>query len=158
MHILDIVENSTRAGARNVSIEIVEDSVKNLMTITIIDDGKGMTPEEIGRALDPFYTTKKERDKVGLGLPLLRNTAEQCGGAMSVSSQPGKGTAVRAEMLLDNIDRPPLGDLSETISILVTTNPKVDFDVAYITDGEEERFTTKDEESAEEAGDNVPVK
>ncbi|MDP1992946.1 MAG: ATP-binding protein, partial [Syntrophales bacterium] len=63
MHILDIVENSTRAGAKNVSLDIVEDSKTNTVTISIIDDGKGMTEEELKRALDPFYTTKKERSK-----------------------------------------------------------------------------------------------
>jgi signal transduction histidine kinase len=59
MHILDIVENSTRAGAKNVSLDIVEESAENLLTIAIKDDGKGMTAEELKRALDPFYTTKK---------------------------------------------------------------------------------------------------
>jgi signal transduction histidine kinase len=146
MHILDIVENSTRAGARNVAIEIVEDTPRNLMTITIADDGKGMTPEELRNALDPFYTSKSERKKrVGLGLPLMQRTAEQCGGTLDVVSEPGKGTRVLATMQLDHIDRPPLGDFTETIGIIVTGSPNVDFDVKYVVDGDEELFSTRDD-------------
>jgi hypothetical protein len=145
MHILDIVENSTRAGAKNVSLDIVEDSKANIVTISIIDDGKGMTEEELKRALDPFYTTKKERSKVGLGLPMLRETAEQAGGSLAVTSAPGKGTEVRVRMVLDHIDRPPLGDINETLQIVIATNPGVIFDIAYTVDGETENFSTRDD-------------
>jgi hypothetical protein len=145
MHILDIVENSTRAGAKEVSLAIVEDNKANRMTIIIIDDGNGMTEEELKRALDPFYTTKKERRKVGLGLPMLRETAEQAGGNLKVTSAPGKGTEVRATMVLNHIDRPPLGDINETLKIVIATNPDVIFDITYTVDGETERFSTRDD-------------
>jgi hypothetical protein len=145
MHILDIVENSTRAGAKNVSLEIVEDRAANIVSIAIVDDGKGMTDEELKRALDPFYTTKKERSKVGLGLPMLRETAEQAGGSLVIASVPGKGTEVRAQMALDHIDRPPLGDINQTLRIVIATNPGVIFDIAYTVDGETENFSTRDD-------------
>ena len=145
MHILDIMENSTRAEAKNISIEIVEDSAKNELSITIIDDGKGMTEEELKRALDPFYTTKKERSKVGLGLPLLKETAEQAGGCLVVTSAPRKGTEVRARMVLDHIDRPPLGDINQMLRIIIATNPGVVFDITYTVDGETETFSTRDD-------------
>ena len=145
MHILDIVENSTRAGAQTISLDIVEDSQANILTISIADDGKGMTEEELKRALDPFYTTKKERSKVGLGLPMLRETAEQAGGSLAVTSAPGKGTEVRVRMVLDHVDRPPLGDINETLQIVIATNPGVIFDIAYTVDGETENFSTRDD-------------
>ena len=145
MHILDIVENATRAGAKHVSLAIVEDSMANRVTISIVDDGEGMTEEELRRALDPFFTTKKARSKVGLGLPMLRETAEQAGGSLVVTSAPGKGTMVRAWMVLDHIDRPPLGDINETLQIVITTNPGVIFDIAYTVDGEAENFSTRDD-------------
>jgi hypothetical protein len=143
MHILDIVENSTRAEAKNVSLSIVEDHAENSVSITIADDGKGMTDYELQRALDPFYTTKKERSRVGLGLALLRETAEQAGGRLIVSSAPRKGTEVRARMALDHVDRPPLGDINETLKIIIATNPGVNFDITYTVDGESERFSTR---------------
>jgi len=145
MHILDIVENSTRAEAKNISLEIVEDTRENTVSITIIDDGKGMTEEEVQRALDPFYTTKKKRSIVGLGLPLLKETAEEAGGFLMVRSAPRKGTEVCARMVLDHIDRPPLGDLNETLQIVIAANPGVNFDVVYRMDDETERFSTRDD-------------
>jgi hypothetical protein len=145
MHILDITENSTRAQAKNISIEIVEDSAKNELSIAIIDDGKGMTGEELKRALDPFYTTKKKRSKDGLGLPLLKETAEQAGGCLVITSAPCKGTEVRVRMVLDHIDRPPLGDINQMLQIIIATNPGVVFDIIYTVDGETETFSTRDE-------------
>jgi len=145
MHILDIMENSTRAEAQNISIEIVEDSAKNELSIAVTDDGKGMTEEEVKRSLDPFYTTKKERSKVGLGLPLLKETAEQAGGCLVVTSAPSKGTAVRVRMVLDHIDRPPLGDINQMLRIIIATNPGVVFDFIYTVDGETETFSTRDD-------------
>ncbi len=145
MHILDIVENSTRAEAKNVSLLIIEDSAENSVSITITDDGKGMTAAELQRALDPFYTTKKERSRVGLGLSLLKETVEQAGGHLVVRSAPRKGTEVRARMALDHIDRPPLGDINETLRILIATNPSVNFDITYTVDGESESFSTRDD-------------
>jgi len=145
MHILDIMENSTRAEAKHVSLEIVEDSAKNTVSITIIDDGKGMTDAELKRALDPFYTTKSKRSMVGLGLPLLKETAEQAGGGLMVASAPHKGTEVRARMALDHIDRPPLGDINEMLRIVIATNPGIEFDITCTVDGETETFSTRDD-------------
>lgn len=145
MHILDIMENSTRAEAKHISLEIVEDHASNSMSITVSDDGKGMTAVELNRALDPFYTTKRERRSVGLGLPLLKETAEQAGGFLAVSSAPRKGTEVRVRMTLDHIDRPPLGDITQALQIAIRTNPTVLFDVTYTVDGETETFTTRDD-------------
>ena len=144
MHILDIMENSTRAEAKNIALAIVEDHAANSVSITITDDGKGMTESELKRAIDPFYTTKKERNKVGLGLAMLKETAEQAGGCLVVTSTPCKGTVVRARMVLDHIDRPPLGDINQTLKIVIATNPGVTFDVTYTVDGETERFSTRD--------------
>lgn len=145
MHILDIVENATRAGAKHVSLAIVEDSRANRVTISIVDDGRGMAEEELRRVLDPFYTTKKERSKVGLGLPMFKETAEQAGGALEVASAPGRGTEVSAWMVMDHIDRPPFGDINETLEMVIAINPGVGFDIAYTVDDKTETFSTRDD-------------
>jgi len=144
MHILDIVENSTRAGARHVSIEVGEDTRKGIMTITITDDGRGMTDEEVQRALDPFYTKKTERN-VGLGLPMFKRTAEQCGGSLGIQSKPCVGTRVQATFMLNHIDLPPMGDLNETLCVMMAGNPDVEFDVKYTVDGIEECFSSRED-------------
>ena len=91
LHILDITENAVRAKARHVFISITEDRINDRLTLEIRDDGTGMTTEDLKRVLDPFYTTKKVR-RVGLGLPMLAQAAENAGGCFEIKSEPGKGT------------------------------------------------------------------
>ncbi|MBW2600284.1 MAG: sensor histidine kinase, partial [Deltaproteobacteria bacterium] len=74
MNILDIAENSTRAGASLIKISITEDRKDDILRIEITDDGEGMEPDITEKALDPFYTSKKVR-RVGLGLPMLSHAA-----------------------------------------------------------------------------------
>ncbi|HOO56098.1 MAG TPA: ATP-binding protein [bacterium] len=154
MHILDIVENSTRAGADTISIKIVEDSLNDSLTIQIEDNGKGMTEEEVTQALQPFFTTKG-KNSVGLGLPLLKHTAERCEGQLKVDSAPGMGTKVYARMKLGHIDRPPMGDLNETLSVIIGGNPGIDFDITYDNNGEVECFTTR--QNMPEADESIEV-
>ncbi len=125
-HILDIAENSIRSGAKLISISITEDSVNNLLKIAIKDDGCGMEPEEIARALDPFYTTKTVR-RVGLGLPLLKKAAEASGGNLQINSVSGGGTEVIANFQFGHIDRQPLGNIVSTLTTLIVANSDIDF-------------------------------
>ncbi len=125
-HILDIAENSIRAGAKTVRIIITENTAKNLLSIEINDDGSGMTKEEIKKAFDPFYTTKKVR-RFGLGIPLLANAAERAGGNLDLKSKKGQGTKLKAIFQLDHLDRQPMGNISSTIINLIAGNSHVDF-------------------------------
>lgn len=125
-HILDIAENSIRAGAKLIAISVNENSAENLLTIEISDDGCGMRGEEISKALDPFYTTKDVRH-VGLGLPLLTDAAHTAGGKLNLQSQSGKGTKVAASFLLNHIDRQPMGNIPATLISLIAANSEVDF-------------------------------
>jgi Histidine kinase-, DNA gyrase B-, and HSP90-like ATPase len=125
-HILDIAENSVRAGAKLIEINIEEDSKNDLLTIEIIDDGHGMTENVLKKVLDPFYTTKTVR-RVGLGLPLLSDAAQRAGGSLQVESQENQGTRVKATFGLHHLDRQPLGDILNTIIILIVANSEVDF-------------------------------
>jgi hypothetical protein len=125
-HILDIAENSIRAGAKLITISVNEDSAGDLLTIEVIDDGCGMKPEEASKALNPFYTTKNVRH-VGLGLPLLTDAAETSGGKLDLQSQEGKGTKVTATFQLNHIDRQPLGNIPATLIGLIAANLNIDF-------------------------------
>ena len=125
-HILDIAENSVRAGARLIKIDIEEDTAKDFLSIKIIDDGQGMKQEEITKVLDPFYTTKTVR-RIGLGLPLLADAAQRSGGHLKLESQEGKGTTVTATFGLAHLDRQPMGDIIGTLTVLIAGNSNVDF-------------------------------
>jgi len=94
-HILDIVQNSVKAGATLIEIIVREKWNDDLYTLEIRDDGCGMDSETAARALEPFFTSRTTR-KVGLGLPLLRQNAMQTGGSVAIDSEPGRGTAVTA--------------------------------------------------------------
>lgn len=84
LHILDIAENSAKAGAGLIGISITEKG--GILTLRITDDGCGMKPEMLSRVTDPFTTSRTTR-KVGLGLPLLRLAAEQTGGSLEITSR-----------------------------------------------------------------------
>jgi hypothetical protein len=125
-HILDITENSVRAGAKLIEISIDEDSHNDLLTIEIKDNGHGMSRDVLQKVLDPFYTTKTVR-RVGLGLPLLKDAAERSGGTFQLESQENSGTTVKATFGLRHLDRQPLGAIINIIIILIISNSEVDF-------------------------------
>jgi hypothetical protein len=152
-HILDIAENSIRAGAKVIAISINENSKDDLLTIEIDDDGSGMQENEINKVLDPFYTTKTVR-RVGLGLPLLTKAAETAGGKLLLKSAPGKGTKVTATFQLSHIDRQPLGNINSTLISLVATNSDVDF--FYNHRHNDRRFAFDTRAIRKEIG-NVPI-
>jgi signal transduction histidine kinase len=54
LHILDLAENAMAAGARRIVIAVNENERRDLVTVRVTDDGRGMTEEELERALDPF--------------------------------------------------------------------------------------------------------
>ncbi|MGD0251417.1 MAG: ATP-binding protein [Verrucomicrobiota bacterium] len=145
LHILDIAMNSIAAKARIVQIMISEHAQRDMLSIRIQDNGRGMDADTLERVLADLATTKRSRKKdIGLGLALLRQTAEMCGGEFDVRSTPGMGTTVTVSMKLSHVDRPPLGDLNATILALCATNPAVDVQLHYLTDTEHFHFSSKE--------------
>ncbi|MBM3297363.1 MAG: ATP-binding protein [Candidatus Aminicenantes bacterium] len=143
LHILDVAENSVRAGARTVDIRVEEDSRRDLLTLEVRDDGRGMDEETRRNALDPFFSTRTTRS-IGLGLPLLREAARAAGGSMTLDSLPGRGTRVRAEFRLGHIDRKPLGDIVQTLVTLIIGNPGTDFVYRQSLDGRSFSLATRE--------------
>jgi hypothetical protein len=126
LHILDIVQNSIRAKSKLIEISIDELPDADRFVITITDDGAGMTKEELKRAVDPFYTSRTTR-KVGLGLSLFRQNAEQTGGNLHIESEHGKGTKVTATFGFHHLDRPVMGDLVGCLLILICSSGITDY-------------------------------
>jgi len=130
LHILDIVENSINAGADRITVKIIIDRIMDLFKIEIVDNGKGMDATTVKQVIDPFFTTKPER-KTGLGLPLLAQAAESCGGKVIVNSQLEIGTTVTATFRYAHIDRQPLGNIDETLLALIISHPEIHFIYQY---------------------------
>jgi len=143
LHILDIVENSIAAMAKRIEIRIDEDRARDLVAIEIKDDGKGMDEQTVKKALDPFYTTRTTR-RVGLGLSLLAQAAEDSEGTFDLSSSPGKGTTVNATFRLSHPDCKPMGDIGQTIQVLVMSHPEIDFLYEHKSDNSTYRFDTRE--------------
>jgi signal transduction histidine kinase len=143
LHMLDIVENSLRSQARLVEILVIEDVERDLLTLEIRDDGKGMDAETCARATDPFFTTKPGH-RTGLGLALLAQAAREAGGDLRVSSSVDVGTTVRATFRWSHPDRRPLGDISATLETLVVANPTVDFVCEQRRGADVLRFDTRE--------------
>ncbi len=127
LNILDITENSVKAGA--TLTEIYVDEAGDKLTLTIKDDGCGMDEEILKSVTNPFYTTRKTR-KVGLGIPLLKLACEQTGGSLSITSSTDAlthGTTVAAVFFKNHIDFTPLGDVISSIVTLIQGHPDTDF-------------------------------
>ena len=130
LNILDIAENSIRAQASLITISVRVDTQADKLDVTIEDNGCGMTPEQVAHVEDPFYTTRTTR-KVGLGVPFFKMAALMTGGDFSIQSQVGKGTRVRAVFGLTHIDRMPLGNMADTMCILMGCNEQINFSFTY---------------------------
>lgn len=140
-HVLDISENSTRAGATKVEVTINEDEKDDLLLFSVQDNGKGMTPEFVAKVTDPFTTTRTTR-RVGMGLPFLRQSCELCGGALKIESAVGVGTKTTASFMLSSVDTPPLGDVPASVMTLIMGSPEVRWIFKFILNGKDYTLDT----------------
>lgn len=130
LNILDIAENSVKAGASLTEILIDENDQK--ITITIRDNGCGMNEQTVQAAQNPFYTTRTTRS-VGLGIPLFKMQAEQTGGKLTLVSRhideypDDHGTVISASFYKNHLDFTPLGDVVLSITTLIHGHPDTDF-------------------------------
>lgn len=127
LHMLDICENSAKANATLIVIDVIEDLKKDILEITISDNGSGMDEKTLNAVSDPFYTTRTTRN-VGLGISLFKLAAELTGGFQTITSKLGVGTIVKTTFVHSHIDRAPLGDISDTI---ITTLSRGSVDLIY---------------------------
>lgn len=154
MHILDIAQNSIRANASEIFIGIEEKTETDEYIIKINDNGCGMDASELAKAIDPFYTSRTTR-KVGLGLSLLKQNAENTGGSFSISSEKNRGTQLTAIFGFNNIDRPILGDIVGVLMILFSSSEKINFVYSHKTQIEEFSVNTSE---INELLDGVPIR
>lgn len=141
LNILDIVENSVKAEATLVTIFVIVKN--NILEIKIEDNGKGMSEEFLNRVIDPYTTTRTTR-KVGMGIPLFKMASEMAGGQFDIKSKLGVGTITSATFKVDHIDRPPLGNLGESIATLLSGENDCDFLLKVYIDGKAFDFDTRE--------------
>ena len=143
LHILDLVQNSIEANSTRVELQITEDSQSDLLTIRIIDDGRGMAQEIVKQVRDPFVTSRTTR-RVGLGLALIDMSTTQSGGYLDIQSQVGQGTTVTAVYQYNHFDRPPLGDMAATVKTIIVANPGLEFSYSHTVNNKVFAVATRD--------------
>ncbi len=159
LNVMDIAQNSISAGAGLITIEVREDRGEDTLSISIRDNGRGMTPEQVEHVTDPFFTTRTTRS-VGLGVPLFKMEAEMTGGSFSIQSKLGEGTVTTAVFKPSSVDMIPLGDINGTVNMLVMMNPDLDFRYTrrYTPpDGEPREFSLDTRELRQVLGEDVPL-
>ena len=158
LNILDIAENSVKARATLVQILI--DESREWLTLTIADNGCGMTEEILRGVTDPFYTTRTTR-KVGMGIPLLKLAAEQTGGNVTIESRhesvapADHGTTVVAKFCKNHIDFTPMGDVVASVTTLIQGHPETDFLFRHLQEGGAVEMDTR--QLREILGADVPL-
>lgn len=142
LHLLDLIQNSVKAGASLIEIIITEKA--GLLTIELNDNGCGMSEEFLQRVESPFTTTRTTR-KVGLGIPLFKQAALMAGGDFRIISRQGEGTRIKASFEINNIDRAPMGDLAGTILGQVLSTPVTpDYRLLYAVEDASFEFDTRE--------------
>lgn len=143
LNVLDVANNSIRAGADLIEIKVQIQKDLDMLTIVIADNGCGMTQEQLQKVEDPFFTTRTTR-KIGLGVPFFKMAALSTGGTFDINSITGTGTTVTTLFKLSHIDRMPLGDMNSTIHTLITLNTQIDFLYTYIFNGNQFTLDTRE--------------
>ena len=161
--IADIAQNSVEANASFVKVELVETEEK--ITVYIRDNGCGMSAETLKKVQDPFYTdgVKHPNRKIGMGIPFLIQTVTDTEGEYKIDSELGKGTTVYMMFNLQNIDTPPLGDVTgmfRQLLLLKNKNPDYELEIHRIknTAAVENEYSVSRNQLIEILGDLENVK
>ena len=90
--VLGLLVNATEASPTSISIE-TEQTLQPVPSVIIHvrDNGSGITPDVMPHLFEPFYTTKTDEQRTGLGLAVAKSIVEQHGGDISVKSKAGEG-------------------------------------------------------------------
>lgn len=151
LHVLDLTDNAISAEAKLVEVSVIQKG--DLLTITVQDDGFGMDADTLKKVTESCFTTKKGRTS-GMGLKLLKDVAEKCGGGLVVSSVKADGTTVKATFNANSSDLPPLGNMPETVMTMV--GGLGDGDLTFICDAFGQKFSFDTRPLKKELGD-VPI-
>jgi C4-dicarboxylate-specific signal transduction histidine kinase len=97
--IINLLQNayqSLAAPDQHLTVSTGQDPKSSTVFVEITDQGCGISPKNLKRILDPFFTTKRDGGGSGLGLSISAGIMEEHGGRLEFNSQSGKGTIARA--------------------------------------------------------------
>jgi signal transduction histidine kinase len=93
---VNLIRNASEAcrDSQSDCVEVAYETDGSDAAIVVRDHGVGMSPDQVRRCFDPFYSTKSDAGGMGVGLALCRVIAERTGSSIDVDSTPGRGTTV----------------------------------------------------------------
>ncbi len=104
----NLIRNSSVHGGADVKVVIAAVEDDDFVTITLTDDGPGVSPDELPRLFEPFYRPDRSRSRdtggSGLGLAIVRAAIEACGGETAASIPPTGGFSVTVRLRKDGLD------------------------------------------------------
>jgi len=98
---LDAIEGDgeVRIGANVVEVGHGARGRREIVEVSVADNGRGIAPENLSKVFDPFFTSKEVGKGTGLGLPICQSIVEQHGGTIEIKSEGiGKGTLVSVKL------------------------------------------------------------
>lgn len=93
--VINLINNSCEALAnkeKTITLTSSYDSTKNLVKLSIQDEGSGIDPQSLTKITDPFYTSKRSLGGTGLGLSVSAGIIEEHEGLLHFESKIGHGT------------------------------------------------------------------
>jgi two-component system NtrC family sensor kinase len=101
--LLNLFENARLADARTVSASVRLDAMADgaaAVVVRVSDDGAGIAADVLPRIFEPHFSTRTSGS--GLGLAITRRLVESWGGAVTIESEPGRGTTVRVTLRVND--------------------------------------------------------
>jgi two-component system sensor histidine kinase RegB len=95
--VVPLLRNALDASPPGAPVELVAEQAGDRLRVAVRDHGAGMDAEVLGRAGEPFFTTRPPGRGTGLGLFVVRLNAERLGGTLHLDSAPGRGTTATLE-------------------------------------------------------------
>jgi signal transduction histidine kinase len=101
--IQNVIINAIQAsGGRKGTVEVSCIRKDFYVDVRIADTGQGISPEQVARIFDPYFTTKQGKSGTGLGLFITRKVVDDHNGSIKVDSTPGIGTTITIRLPLIN--------------------------------------------------------
>ncbi|MDB4938625.1 MAG: Histidine kinase [Labilithrix sp.] len=99
---------ATRDDSAQRIVQVATTADREVVMVSVTDNGPGIAPDTLAHIFDPFFTTKQDQGGTGLGLFVTRGIVETHGGTMAVESEPGGGTSVVVALPVAKGSSPPL--------------------------------------------------
>ncbi len=96
--VCNAIHATPEGGSVRVELALDRDHPRDVMWMTVIDDGAGISPEHAEQIFDPFFTTKDPDKGTGLGLMITHQIVCDHGGAIEVRSEPGQGSSFKVKL------------------------------------------------------------